>query len=176
MIAVMGLPPEQVEELCEEVEGAYPANYNSPAQTVVSYEESALKDLKAALKARKAKAVPLAVAGAFHSPLMQGASEKLAVHLEDLSFGEIKLPMYANVSGLPYENPEDVKEILPMQINSAVLWQKTIEQMISDGFDTFIETGPGKALTGMIGKINKEVATYNVFDDETLKACVSQLR
>jgi [acyl-carrier-protein] S-malonyltransferase len=172
MYAVLGLPDEAVEDLCAQVEGAYPSNYNAPGQVVVSFKAEAAEALKAAVADANGKAVPLAVAGAFHSPLMDEAAAALAHYLESVNFSPTRMPLYANATGKPYSNP---RQLLSGQVNSPVLWKDTIRRMISGGYDTFIETGPGKALTGMIKKIDKGVRTFNVHDDRSLEEVVKCL-
>ena len=182
MMAVLGLPAETVEAVCAKVDGAYPVNYNAPGQIVVAYKSEAEAELKAAVAAEKGKALPLAVAGAFHSPLMDEAAAKIESYFAELPPPYARLihnpsiPVYSNVTAEPYESAEVVPGMLARQVNSPVLWQKTIENMIRDGFDTFIETGPGKTLTGMVKKINKNVRTFNVYDEETLESCVKHVK
>ena len=173
MMAVMGLSEETVEGACASVEGAYPVNYNAPGQIVVAHQADASDKLKAAITSAKGKVMPLPVAGAFHSPMMDKAAEKISAYLADIKFGEMTIPLYANVTGKLYDT-KDPKKLLATQVNSPVRWQGTIEQMIADGYDTFIETGPGKTLTGMIKKIDKNVRTFNVFDAESLEAVLAE--
>jgi len=173
MMAILGLTAEQIENACAEVGNAWPVNYNTPGQIVVAYEIEAEAALKEAIVAAKGKALPLAVSGAFHSPLMNEAAEKFAAEIASNPFewSATEFPLYSNVTAQPYG--ADVKNLLAKQINSPVRWQATIENMIADGFDTFIETGPGKTLTGMVKKIDKNVRTFNVYDAETLEGCVN---
>jgi [acyl-carrier-protein] S-malonyltransferase len=171
MMAVLGLSAEAVENACTNVNGAWPVNYNTPAQIVVAYEISAEAALKDAISAAKGKALPLAVSGAFHSPLMDDAAAKISQY--DFVFLPTNIPVYSNVTAQPYGS--DAKNLLSRQINKLVRWQATIENMIADGFDTFIETGPGKTLTGMVKKIDKNVRTFNVYDEETLEGCVANV-
>ena len=175
MMAVLGLEKEAIEDICSRVEGAYPANYNAPGQVVVSFKEEAQSALKTAVIAVKGKTIPLSVAGAFHSPLMDDAAVKAADFLAKINFNDMEIPLYANVTGQLYTTP---RELLAGQINSPVLWQAAIEQMITDGYDTFIEAGPGKTLTGLIKKIsssNKNIRTFNVFDEESLEEAVKNV-
>jgi len=177
MTAVLGLPSEAVEKICAEIDGAYPANYNAPGQIVVSFRPDALDALKEAVAAAKGKAMPLQVAGAFHSPLMDEAEAKFRLYLTAFGFPgyTINIPLYANATGKLYSHPKDAEELLAKQINHPVRWQATIEQMIAGGYDTFIETGPGKVLTGMIKKIDKHVRTFNVYDEESLETTVENV-
>jgi [acyl-carrier-protein] S-malonyltransferase len=173
MFAVLKLPAGDVENLCSKLDRAWPVNYNAPGQTVAACAESTADALQAAVKDAGGKALRLNVSGAFHSPFMTGAAEAVREYLEDESFGTAKIPLYANVTAKVYENPKD---LLSRQINHPVLWQKTVEAMIADGFGTFIEVGPGKTLTGLIQKINPGVRAYNVSDMETLDKTVEELK
>ncbi|MCL1843674.1 MAG: ACP S-malonyltransferase [Defluviitaleaceae bacterium] len=177
MMAVLGLSAVAVEEICAKVEGTYPVNYNAPGQVVVAYEIKAEAELKSAVKVSSGKALPLAVAGAFHSPLMDAASAKIEEYLTGVKLTKPTIPLYSNVTGEVYGTSKDeARRLLSQQVNSPVRWQTTIENMISAGFDTFIETGPGKALAGMIKKIDKNTRTFSVFDEETLESCIENLK
>lgn len=166
MVAVLKLTPKKVEEICSRFEETWPVNYNSPAQTVVATNACNLDDFIAAVKEEKGRAMPLSVSGAFHSPYMAAAATGLSEYLENIELNEPKMPVYANFTAQPYA--ENYKELLVNQVKSPVLWQKTIENLIEKGVDTFIEVGVGKTLAGLISKINKEVKIYNVENKETL--------
>ena len=166
MAAVMKLTPEKVEEICSRFEKAYPVNYNSPAQTVVAAAEDEIDPLCEAVKAEKGKAVKLAVSGAFHSPFMSSASDRLAEYLKDVEYGEAKIPVYSNVTAQPYEG--DYRQLTAAQVKSPVRWQTTIENLVKEGADRFIEVGIGKTLTGLIKKINADVTAINIQDKEGL--------
>ena len=166
MAAVMKLTPEKVEEICSGFKKAYPVNYNSPAQTVVAAAEDEIDALCDVVKAEKGKAVKLAVSGAFHSPFMNGAADKLAEYLETVSYAEPKLPVYSNVTAQPYEG--DYKALTAAQVKSPVKWQKTVENLIAEGADRFIEVGVGKTLAGLIKKIDPNVTAINIQDKEGL--------
>ena len=172
MFAVMKLSADDVERVCATLPQAYPVNYNCRSQTVVACAESSADVLRQAVSEHGGKALPLSVSGAFHSPLMDAAAGSVAAYLEKESFEELRIPLYANVTALPYGNP---KELLSRQINHPVLWQKTIENMISDGFETFIEVGPGKTLSGLIKKINENVGVYNVSDVKSLESTITAI-
>lgn len=173
MVAVMKLTPQKVEELCEGFENAWPVNYNSPAQTVVAMDETLVEEFSAAVKEQRGKAVRLAVSGAFHSPFMESASNGLAAYLEKASLSEPQIPVYSNVTAQPYAG--DLKELVINQAKSPVQWQKTVENLIKEGVDTFIEVGPGKTLTGLIKKIDADVTACHVEDKQTLEECKAQL-
>lgn len=172
MMAVLGLSAEAVEAVCAKIENAWPVNYNAPSQTVVAYEIAAETALKEAIAAAKGKALPLAVAGAFHSPLMDVAASRVAEFLADTAFTAPNLPLYANLNAAPY-TAETARNLLSRQINSPVRWAATVENMLGDGFDTFVEVGPGKTLTGLVKKISKDARTFNVFNADSLEECVA---
>jgi len=166
MFAVLKLSNEQVEAICEALPDAYPVNYNSSGQVVVACAESTAEKLQQAVTENGGKAIKLAVSGAFHSPFMDAASNSVAEYLANENLDKMQIPLYSNTTAMEYDAP---KELLAKQINHPVLWQKTIENMISDGYDIFIEVGPGKTLTGLIRKINPDVKTYNVSDVPSLE-------
>ncbi len=175
MVAVVKLPPEQVEELAARFDQVYPVNYNSPAQTVCAGLSSSMEGFKAAVKAAGGRAIPLRVAGAFHSPFMASAGEGLAKELKGYTFAEPKYTLYSNVTGKPYEGAETYPELLARQVISPVRWQGIVEHLIADGVDTFIEVGPGNTLAGLIGKIDPTVKTYNVDSADSLSATVQEV-
>ena len=166
MAAVMKISPEQAEEICAGFEKAYPVNYNSPAQTVVAASREEIDELCEKVKAVKGKAVKLAVSGAFHSPFMNTAAEGLAEYLKDIDLKEPTIPIYANATAEPYK--DDYKMLISAQVNHPVKWQKSVENMIENGVDTFIEVGVGKTLTGLIKKINADVKAVNIENKEGL--------
>lgn len=173
MAAVMKLSPQQVETLCGPIENAWPVNYNSPKQTVVAASADTIDQVVEAASAQRGRAVKLAVSGAFHSPLMHSAADGLREYLASISLREEKLPVYANLTAEPYG--EDKKETMAAQCENPVRWQKTIENMIANGVDTFIEVGVGKTLAGLIKKINPEVTVYQIENKEGLDAAAEAL-
>lgn len=164
MTAVLGLDTDTIEKICEDTEGTVSiANYNCPGQTVITGEAAAV--LAAAEKCGQAGAkrcISLKVSGPFHSPMLAGAGEKLGKELEHVEIHPISIPYIANVTADYVTDAKDVKPLLKKQVSSSVKWQQTIERMIADGVDTFIEIGPGKTLSGFMRKINREVKVYNV--------------
>ncbi len=168
MVAVMKLTPEKVEELARQFDSTYPVNYNSPAQTVVATTKENADKLVEAVKSEKGKGVKLAVSGAFHSPFMRSAAEGLGEYLADKELKTPEIPIYSNVTAQPYSG--DIKQLIKAQAESPVQWQKTVENLIAEGVDTFIEVGVGKTLAGLIKKINKDVRVFNVENSETLEA------
>jgi [acyl-carrier-protein] S-malonyltransferase len=168
MAAIIALPFETIEQICEEVskEGkgvVVPANYNCPGQLVISGNIDAINEACEKLKAAGAKrALPLKVGGAFHSPLMQPAKDELQAAIEATEIKEPKCPVYQNVDGKPHTDPVEIKQNLIAQLTSSVRWAQSVENMIADGADDFTECGPGKALQGMIVKINREVSAHGI--------------
>ena len=154
MAAIIALPSETIEKVCDEVEGVVvAANYNCDGQVVISGERSAVEEACARLKEAGAKrALVLPVGGAFHSPLMQPAAEELAAGIESVTFREPVCLIYQNVTALPVTDPARIKANLLAQLTSPVRWTQTVKNMIADGADRFIESGPGKVLQGLVAK------------------------
>jgi [acyl-carrier-protein] S-malonyltransferase len=168
MAAIIGLADEKVEEICAEVSKmdkgvVVAANYNNPGQLVISGNIEAVGEACEQLKAAGAKrALPLKVGGAFHSPLMQPAKDELQAAIEQTEFHTPKCPVYQNVDGKPHTAPEEIKANLIAQLTSPVRWTQCVQSMIADGATDFTECGPGKALQGMIAKINREVSVHGI--------------
>ncbi len=160
MAAVMGIDFKTIEDICAGIDGVVvPANYNSPGQLVISGEDDAVDRACAALKEAGAKrALKLSVGGAFHSPLMAPAAERLAKAIEDTAFKAPLCPVYQNVDARPALEPEQIKGNLLKQLTSPVRWAQTVENMIADGATSFTEVGPGTVLAGLIKKIAPEGA------------------
>ena len=139
------------------------ANYNCPGQLVISGNMDAINAACEKLKAAGAKrALPLKVGGALHSPLMQPAKEELEKAIQATTFSAPLCPVYQNVDGLPHTDPSEIKANLIAQLTSSVRWTSSVKNMIKDGADDFTECGPGKALQGMIGRIDKTVAAHGI--------------
>ena len=167
MAAIIGLADDKVEEICVSVSNAdnvvVAANYNCPGQLVISGNVETINVACEKMKEAGAKrALPLPVSGAFHSPLMQPAKDELQVAIEQVTFNTPKCPVYQNVDAKPHTNPEDIKSNLIAQLTGSVRWTATIQNMIADGANDFTECGPGKALQGMIGRIDKNVAAHGI--------------
>ena len=167
MAAIIGLDDEKTEEICKSIskEGSVvvPANYNCPGQLVISGNIEAINEACAQIKAAGAKrALPLKVGGAFHSPLMQPAKDELQKAIENTEFHEPVCPVYQNVDGKPHTDAAEIKTNLIAQLTSPVRWTQCVQNMIADGADDFTECGPGKALQGMIGRIDKNVAAHGI--------------
>ncbi len=158
MAAVLALDDAKVEEICAGVNNiVVPANYNCPGQLVISGSIEGVTEACELLKAAGAKrAMLLKVGGAFHSPLMEPARERLAAAIERTKFNQPICPVYQNVTAMPHRNADEIKKNLIAQLTAPVRWTQTIENMISDGAKSFTEVGPGKVLQGLVKKINKE--------------------
>ena len=162
MAAIIGLPDDVIEKVCAEIskEGnvVVPANYNSPGQVVISGNVEAIKEACTKLKEAGAKrALPLAVGGAFHSPLMEMARVELAKAIEAAPVNEPICPVYQNVDAMPHTDPIEIKANLLKQLTSPVRWTQSVINMINDGMTDFVECGPGQVLTGLIGRIQKSL-------------------
>ena len=159
MAAVIKLPTETVEEICASCAGlVIPANYNSEGQIVISGEAEAVAEACAKMKEAGAKrALPLAVSGAFHSPLMEPARLELAEAIGKTPFQVPVCPIYQNVTALPSTDPEVIKDNLLRQLTSPVRWTQTVQNMVADGADSFLEIGPGTVLQGLVKRIAPEV-------------------
>ena len=160
MAAVIGLADDVIEKICAEVtkDGSVvvPANYNSPGQVVISGNVEAVKEACAKLKEAGAKrALPLAVGGAFHSPLMEMARVELAKAIEAAPVNQPVCPVYQNVDALPHTDPAEIKANLLKQLTAPVRWTQSVQRMLADGMTEFVECGPGQVLTGLIGRIMK---------------------
>lgn len=164
MTAVMGLTNDVIENVCAQIKGTVSvANYNCPGQTVITGEENAVMEASEALKTAGAKrCISLKVSGPFHSKMLEGAGKKLTKELEKIEIQEIKIPYVSNVTADYIREKEQVKGLLEKQISSSVRWQQSVEQMVKDGVDTFIEIGPKKTLTGFLKKIAPQASGYHV--------------
>ena len=167
MAAIIALPDEKVEEICAEIstEGniVIPDNYNCPGELVISGNVDAINLACGKLKEAGAKrALPLPVSGAFHSPLMQPAKDELQAAIEKTEVKTPKCPIYQNVDAKPHTDPAEIKQNLIAQLTSSVRWTKSVQNMIADGATEFTECGPGKALQGMIAKIDRSVTIQGI--------------
>lgn len=176
MSAVLGMEEKKIEQICEATEGIVSiANYNCPGQIVITGACEAVEAAGAALKEAGAKRiVPLKVSGPFHSELLQGAGEKLAEVLADVTIRDFSIPYVSNVTADYVTSPEPVKSLLQQQVSSSVRWQQSIERLIADGYDEFVEIGPGRTLAGFMRKINRDVKTVSIEKLEDYKAYVGE--
>ena len=160
MAAILALPAEKVEEICAGIDGIVAAaNYNCDGQIVISGEKAAVEQACVRMKEAGARrALPLAVGGGFHSPLMEPARAELAEGIENAIFHKPICPVYQNVTGLPSTDPQEIKANLLSQLTSSVKWTQSVKNMLEDGAGHFIELGPGQVLQGLVSKIGgKEV-------------------
>ena len=177
MCAVLGMDGEKIAKICEETEGIVSvANYNCPGQIVITGEEGAVAAAAEKLKEAGARrCIPLKVSGPFHSEMLKGAGEKLVGVLADVELKEFSMPYVTNVTADYVTDISEIKELLGRQVYSSVRWQQSVERMIADGVDTFIEIGPGRTLTGFLKKINKNVTGLHIEKVEELEEVVRLL-
>ncbi|HIS26391.1 MAG TPA: ACP S-malonyltransferase [Candidatus Pullilachnospira intestinigallinarum] len=170
MTAVMGMDGERIAEICEQTEGIVSvANYNCPGQIVITGESAAVEAAAENLKAAGARrCVPLKVSGPFHSLMLKDAGEKLGQVLDTVEVKNFEIPYITNVTADYVTDASQVKELLSRQVYSSVKWQQSVERMIADGVDTFVEIGPGRTLTGFLRKISRDVKGLNVEKVEDL--------
>jgi len=173
MVAIIGLNEKTLAEVCNET-GTRIANINCPGQLVISGAKEKLTQAVDLAKSRGAyRAIPLQVSGAFHTLLMHSTVDGMAEILASLSFQPPQAPIIANTTAQPLTTAEPIKEELLRQLCNCVQWQRSIEYMINDGVSTFVEIGPGKVLTGLIKRINKDVKTLNIGDVKAIKNLVN---
>lgn len=164
MTAVLGLDADTIRKICEETEGIVSiANDNCPGQIVITGEEAAVqKAAEKLVEAGARKCVPLKVSGPFHSKLLTGAGEKLAAELEGVAVKNPVIPYLCNVEADYVTDSSRVKELLAKQVSGTVRWRETMNRLLADGVDTFVEIGPGKTLTGFLRKIDREAKVMNI--------------
>ncbi len=179
MVAVMRMNSEELKELCEEYE-VYPVNYNCPGQIVVSGESAKMQKFKDKLTELKARFVELPVGGAFHTPYMESAAKSLKKELKDgkiYNLSRPEIPLYANKTAEPYSgSEEEMISTISDQVCNSVKWEETLNNMARDGVDTFIECGPGKALSGFVKRTVEGAKIYNVYNMESLQKVIEELR
>lgn len=169
MAAVLGLDAKEIERAIKATEAEI-ANYNCPGQIVITGPKAAVEEASLKLKEAGARRVlPLAVSGPFHSSLLENAGKELERELEHIEFSKLQIPYVTNVTAEYVTDIGQTKELLAKQISSSVRWQQSVERMLADGVDTFVEIGPGKTLTGFMKKIAPEVRTYNIQKTEDLE-------
>lgn len=182
MSAIIGLDGDVIADICEKIDGVSVANYNCPGQIVITGKKAAVEMANEELKEAGAKrCVMLNVSGPFHSAMLKPAGEKLYKVLESVELNDFEIPYVTNVTAkyVTNENKGEIKEMLKDQVSSSVLWIQSVEEMLNNGVDTFIEIGPGKTLTGFIKKIakaaGKEASTYNIEKFEDVDAVLKAL-
>jgi len=179
MAAVLGLERQKVEECCRLASDAgvvEPANYNCPGQIVISGHIAAVEKACAIAKEMGARrTVPLTVSAPFHCSLLKPAGQALQKELEGICIKDPQIPVISNVEALPVRDAEHIRKLLVQQVSSSVRWEDSVEYMISQGVEVFIEVGPGKALNGFLKKISPKVKGYNVEDVKSLEATLKEL-
>lgn len=176
MAAVLGLGAQEIEAACAQTDGIVSvANYNCPGQIVITGEQDAVAAAGEACKAAGAKRVmPLKVSGPFHSKMLEGAGEKLAAELEQVPLRGIAIPYVSNVTADFVTDSAQVKGLLQKQVSSPVRWQQSVERLLAEGADEFVEIGPGHTLSGFVKKINRDAAVYHIEKPEDLEAYVNR--
>ena len=177
MAAIIGLTADKISELIKNYEEVYIANYNSPEQTVITGKTESVNKAAEDLKAAGAKrALLLAVSGAFHSPYMKSASQEFAKYIKDFEFKNAQYPVITNIDAKETTRGIELKHKLPFQIHTSVYWNQSINYLIKQGVDTFIEIGPGKVLAGLNKRISPDITTYNVNSIESLQETVKMMK
>lgn len=177
MAAILGMSGEAIENVIGDMEQVSVANYNCPGQIVITGETSAVEEAAEKLKEAGAKrTVMLNVSGPFHSPMMKPAGEKLGKVLETVGFTSLQMPYVTNVTAEPVDDISETKELLMEQVSSSVRWEQSMERMIEEGVDTFVEIGPGKTLSGFMRKINRDVNMYHIGVWEDVEVVVNALK
>lgn len=180
MSAIINAPEGSVEKALQEASSVGyvdVANYNSPAQVVITGDDEAVKKAGELLSEAGAKrVVPLPVSGAFHSKYMENAGNEFANFVSELNLNDVSIPVVTNVDASATTSKDDFKSKMPRQIYSSVHWTQTIQGMIENGVDTFVEIGPGKVLAGLNRKISSDIKTYNIYDKASLESTVSALK
>lgn len=177
MAAVLGLEAKQIEEITDGIDGVSIANYNCPGQIVITGMKAAVEVAAANLKESGAKRVlPLNVSGPFHSQMLEEAGHQLSKVMDTVDVMELKIPYVTNVTAEYISESMKIKELLARQISSSVRWQQSVEKMIAEGVDTFVEIGPGKTLAGFMRKINRDVKVYNIQRVEDMEKVIAEIR
>lgn len=176
MCAVMGMETAQVEQMLSPVQGVDIANYNCPGQIVITGYKEAVEEAAQKLKEEGAKrTVMLNVSGPFHSPLLIPAGEALSEELSQVTLRDLRIPYVTNVGAEKVEDISQTKELLARQVSSPVRWQQSMDLMISEGVDVFVEIGPGRTLTGFMKKISRDVKVYNISAWEDVEKVAGEL-
>ena len=176
MAAVLGMKGEDIEKVIDPIDGVTIANYNCPGQIVITGWKESVEKASEELKAAGAKRVmPLNVSGPFHSPMLEEAGRELGQVLAGVQLSELEIPYVTNVTAEYVTDISETKALLATQVASSVRWQQSVENMIADGVDTFVEIGPGRTLAGFMRKISRDVKVYNVGTWEDVDKVVSEL-
>ena len=177
MSAILGLTGEVIEDVIKDIEGVTIANYNCPGQIVITGLVEAVQQANEKLKEAGAKrTVLLNVSGPFHSPLLEEAGDELKKVLDTVKFEELKMPYVTNVNAKEVSDINETKELLDKQVSSSVRWQQSMENMLENGVDTFVEIGPGRTLAGFMKKINKDAKVYNIAKLDDVDTVVNTIK
>lgn len=175
MAAVLGMTAEEIDKVVDSISDVSVANYNCPGQIVITGKKGSVEEAGEKLQEAGAKrVVPLNVSGPFHSAMLEEAGEKLADVLEKVTISELQIPYVTNVTAEFVNDHQKIRSLLAKQISSPVKWQQSVEAMIAEGVDTFVEIGPGKTLAGFMRKINRNVKVYNVQTVEDIEKVVQE--
>jgi [acyl-carrier-protein] S-malonyltransferase len=175
MMSVIGADPALLAKVAQEA-GVEQANFNSPEQTVLSGTKAGMDAAEAALKAAGvSKAIRLNVAGAFHSSLMASAAQKLETALTGVTFHAPQMPVVSNVTGQFHTTPDEIRKLMVKQVTGSVQWVQDVQKLQAEGVQAFVECGPGKVLTGLVKRIDKQAALYNISDRSSLEAVATAL-
>ncbi|MDD3142088.1 MAG: ACP S-malonyltransferase, partial [Lachnospiraceae bacterium] len=176
MAAILGMTGEAIENVINDMQGVTIANYNCPGQIVITGKAQAVEVAMEKLKEQGAKrTMLLKVSGPFHSPLLKDAGQELSEILAGIKLTNLRIPYVTNVTATYINDINETKELLATQVAASVRWMQSIEEMIANGVDTFVEIGPGKTLTGFMKKINKEMKVYNIEKWEDIEKVVTEL-
>ena len=177
MAAVLGMDADKIEAVTDAIDGVSIANYNCPGQIVITGAKNAVEEASVKLKENGARRVlPLNVSGPFHSAMLEDAGKELAQVLENVSLSPLKIPYVTIVTAQYVENSDETKALLAKQISSSVKWQQSVETMIKEGVDIFVEIGPGKTLAGFMKKIDRTVKVYNIQTVEDIDKVISEIK
>ncbi len=180
MAAILSLDKDGVKKACENASHigvVEPANYNCPGQIVIAGEKNAVKEATILCKEYGAKkAILLPVSAPFHTTMLEGAGVKLNKILKSIEYNDFTIPVVANVDGDFIKNRDYVNDLLVKQVSNPVLWEDSIKKLIREGYDTFIEVGPGKSLGKFIKRVSKDVKVFNVEDSKSLSKTIEKLQ
>ena len=176
MCAIMAMDAEKIEQVISDIKGVTIANYNCPGQIVITGEKEAVEKAAESLKEAGAKrTVMLNVSGPFHSPMLIPAGERLREELDKINMSELQIPYVTNVTAEKVDSISETKDLLETQVSASVRWMQSMEYIISEGVDTFVEIGPGRTLAGFMKKINRDAKVYNIAKWEDVDAVIDQI-
>ncbi len=175
MLAVLGLPAQEVEQLSTELGGVYPANYNAPGQTVIAGQRARVEQAAERLRGLRARVIPLDVSAPFHCPLMAQARDQLAIRLKEAPFRPPVAPVVSNASARPYRTPDDARQLLREQVCAPVRWIESVQWLVQEGVRVQLEVGPGSVLTGLAARIDRKLERIQVSTVDQIDATLERL-